>query len=152
LLCNMRRKDSIRIINLGRNGFSPKNYRETWIHLTLFLSGHPPPHLLAPSRWYAGCRGFMRVWREASRSLWCHGTFLNIDFHGIDRGGESHGGCDWRFWSYGVQIFWLRWRPMLHMLFMCARCLVTCINSLVQRMCSTGGPPRVQSHNFHGET
>jgi hypothetical protein len=34
------------------------------------------------------------VWCEAPLSCWCYGTCLNIDFHDIDRGGESHDGCD----------------------------------------------------------
>jgi hypothetical protein len=33
---------------------------------------------------------------EASLTCWYHGTCLSFDFQGIDRGGESHGGCNWR--------------------------------------------------------
>jgi hypothetical protein len=33
---------------------------------------------------------------EASLTCWCHGTCLNFDFQGIDRGGDSHSGCNWR--------------------------------------------------------
>jgi hypothetical protein len=39
--------------------------------------------------------GFKRVRREASLSYRSHETCLSQDSQDIDRGGESHGGCDW---------------------------------------------------------
>jgi hypothetical protein len=35
-----------------------------------------------------------RVRHEALLSCWWHGTCLSFDFQGIDRGRESHDGCD----------------------------------------------------------
>ena len=39
----------------------------------------------------------MRARHEASLSCRCRGTFLTINFHEIDNGGECHGGYDWSF-------------------------------------------------------
>jgi hypothetical protein len=37
--------------------------------------------------------GFKRAWREAPLAV---GTFLLLDFHGVDIGEKCHGGCNWR--------------------------------------------------------
>jgi hypothetical protein len=40
----------------------------------------------------------MRFWarRQVSHSGRSHGTCIHINFHGTNRSGESHGGCDRR--------------------------------------------------------
>jgi hypothetical protein len=70
----------------------------------------------------------MRTCREALLSCWCHDTCLNIDFYGIDRGGESHGGGDRRFVMAERCIACKE--DVRHIFFTCIGCLVTCNNGL----------------------
>ena len=75
----------------------------------------------------------MRACCEASLSCQCHGTCLNIDFHGIDSGEESHGGCDRRLAmaerSFGCVEAWR------HRVFSC----VSCVEGLKRRLARGGG-------------
>ena len=72
-----------------------------------------------------GQRGFMRVWCEASLSCRCHGTCLSIDFHDVDSGEESHGGCGRRLVmaerSFGsIEEWWRMFFPVCRVLKSCS--------------------------------
>jgi hypothetical protein len=56
----------------------------------------------------------MRTWCEASLSYRCHRAYLNIVFHDIDSGGESHGSRD-RICN-GGELYSLRRRIDAHIL------------------------------------
>jgi hypothetical protein len=51
-----------------------------------------------------------------------------IDFDVIERGGEIHGGCDWRF-AMAVMCIGCE-EDLLHMFFLCVECSVTCSSGL----------------------
>jgi hypothetical protein len=94
----------------------------------------------------------MRPWREASLSCRCHGICLNIDFHDNNRDGESYVGYDCRFVMV-VRCIGCD-EDLMHMFFLCVRCLVTAAAALTKRgwHCIFGGAPLVWSSDFHSKS